>query len=321
METTGSHGKNSRAGFWAHIVQVQYFTGSLVVKNLPATAGDAGSILGLGSSPGGGHGNPLQCSCPENPMDRGAWRARVQGVTKSRTQLSDWAHKNFRPRDCSLHPWCKLLLQERAQDRAGFRNVAPGQEDLPPPQDFAKLVSLLWKVRESERFFPGFHGIPSRPLGSKCPRRPFWERASSAPNLEVTWSEVAQSCLTLCNPVDGSPPGSSVHGVFQARILEGVTICFSRASSQPGDRTWVSHTAGRRFTAWATREAPNPSVRFSFHSLAGSLENITCWKLWAAKTQLEKVKFSGSGCDPGPQLALYPKGALLESADQQHGSH
>ena len=79
METTGSHGKNSRAGFWAHIVQVQYFTGSLVVKNLPATAGDAGSIPGLGSSPGGGHGNPLQCSCPENPMDRGAGGLESKG--------------------------------------------------------------------------------------------------------------------------------------------------------------------------------------------------------------------------------------------------
>ena len=57
----------------------------LVVKNLPANAGDmrdAGSIPGLGRSPGGGHGNPLQYSCLKNPMDRGAWRATVHGVTK-----------------------------------------------------------------------------------------------------------------------------------------------------------------------------------------------------------------------------------------------
>ena len=46
-----------------------------------------GSISGLGRSPGGGHGNPLQCSCLENPMDRGAWRAMVHRVTKSQTQL------------------------------------------------------------------------------------------------------------------------------------------------------------------------------------------------------------------------------------------
>jgi len=60
----------------------------LVVKNLPASAGDirdAGSIPGLGRSPGGGHGNPLQYSCLQNPMDRGAWRATVHGVTKSWT--------------------------------------------------------------------------------------------------------------------------------------------------------------------------------------------------------------------------------------------
>ena len=57
---------------------------------MPANAGDirdTGSIPGLGRSPGGGHGSPLQCSHLENPMDRGAWRATVHGVTKSQTQL------------------------------------------------------------------------------------------------------------------------------------------------------------------------------------------------------------------------------------------
>ena len=56
-----------------------------MVKNLPASVGDSGSISGLGRSPGGGDGNPLQYSCLENPMDRGAWRAAVHGVTKSWT--------------------------------------------------------------------------------------------------------------------------------------------------------------------------------------------------------------------------------------------
>ena len=59
-----------------------------MARNLPANAGDvrtAGSIPGLGRSPGGGHGNPLQYSCLENPMDREAWRATVHGVTESRT--------------------------------------------------------------------------------------------------------------------------------------------------------------------------------------------------------------------------------------------
>ena len=64
------------------------FPGGSALKNLPANAGDAGevdSVLGLGRSPGGGHGNPLQYSCPENLMDRGAWQATVHRVAKSRT--------------------------------------------------------------------------------------------------------------------------------------------------------------------------------------------------------------------------------------------
>ena len=60
------------------------FPGASVVKNLPAVAGDVGSIPGLGRSPGGGYGNPLQYSCLENPMDRGAWQVTVHGVEKVR---------------------------------------------------------------------------------------------------------------------------------------------------------------------------------------------------------------------------------------------
>ena len=70
-------------------------------------------------------------------------------------------------------------------------------------------------------------------------------------------SEIAQSCPSLCDPMDCSPPGSSVHWILQARILEWVAISFSRGSSQLRDRTQVSCIAGRRFTLWATREAPN----------------------------------------------------------------
>ena len=65
---------------------------------------------------------------------------------------------------------------------------------------------------------------------------------------------VAQLCLTLCNPMDCSLPGSSVHGIFQARVLKWVAISFSRRSSQPRDWTQVSCIVGRRFTIWATRK-------------------------------------------------------------------
>ena len=63
-----------------------------VVKNPPANAGDTGvlgSVPGLGRTPGEGNGNPLQYSCLENPMDRGAWCAIVYGVIKSRTRLNN----------------------------------------------------------------------------------------------------------------------------------------------------------------------------------------------------------------------------------------
>ena len=58
-------------------------------KESAFNAGDPGSIAGSGRSPGGGHGNPLQYSSQQNPMDRGAWQATVHEVTKSQTQLSD----------------------------------------------------------------------------------------------------------------------------------------------------------------------------------------------------------------------------------------
>ena len=66
---------------------------------------------------------------------------------------------------------------------------------------------------------------------------------------------VAHSCLTLCDPMDCSSPGSSVHGVLLARLLEWVAISFSRGTSQPRDWTQVCCTTGRFFTIWATRKA------------------------------------------------------------------
>ena len=64
-----------------------------------------------------------------------------------------------------------------------------------------------------------------------------------------------QSCLTLRNPIDGSPPGSSVPGILQARILEWVAISFSRGSFWPRNRNLVSCIGDRFFTDWAMRQA------------------------------------------------------------------
>ena len=65
---------------------------------------------------------------------------------------------------------------------------------------------------------------------------------------------VTQSCPTLCNPMGCSPPGSSVHGILQARILGCVAMPSSRGSSEPREGTQVSHSAGGFFTTWASRE-------------------------------------------------------------------
>ena len=80
--------------------------------------------------------------------------------------------------------------------------------------------------------------------------------------LAATWtqpemimlSKASQSCPTLCDPVDCSQPGSSIHGIFQVRILEWVAIPCSRGSSWPRDRTQVSGIAGKLFTICASRE-------------------------------------------------------------------
>ena len=68
-----------------------------------------------------------------------------------------------------------------------------------------------------------------------------------------------QSCLTLCDPMDHSPPGSSVHGILQARIFERASMLYSRGSSWPRDQTQVCCIAGSFFTIWATRGFPGGS--------------------------------------------------------------
>ena len=87
---------------------------------------------------------------------------------------------------------------------------------------------------------------------------------------------VAQLCPTLCDPMDCSPPGSSVCGILQAGILEWVAMLSSRESSQPMDWTPVSHIADGFFTVWATREASSTrSVQFSYSFMSDS--SATPW--------------------------------------------
>ena len=104
----------------------------------------------------------------------------------------------------------------------------------------------------------------------------------------IKWSEVAQLCPTLCNPMDWNPPGSSIHGIFQARILEWVAISFSRGSPRPRDWTWVSHIVSRHLIIWATREAQG----------GGDGANSTRWR------QPAVLGFGGAGrhaCPNAPE--------------------
>ena len=84
-----------------------------------------------------------------------------------------------------------------------------------------------------------------------------------------TMKSESYSCSVMSDslrPMDWSLPGSSVHGILQARILEWVVILFSRGSSQPRDQTQVSCIAGGFFTNWATRKAPSPLYTYSYVS-------------------------------------------------------
>ena len=123
-------------------------------------------------------------------------------------------------------------------------------------------LRVPWTTRRSnqsipEEINPGYSleglmlKLNSNALATWCKEPAYWKR----PWYWKSESEVAQSCLTLCDSMDCSPPGSSVHGILQARILEWVAISFSRGSSRPRDWTQVSHIAGIRFNLRATREA------------------------------------------------------------------
>ena len=121
---------------------------------------------------------------------------------------------------------------------------------------------------------------------------------------------VTQSCLTLCDPMDYSLPGSSVHGILQARILEWVTITFSRGSSWHRDQTRVSYTAGRFFTIRAISKWKNEteilvtqSDSLQFHGL-GLTKCLCPWDSLSKNTGvgchfLLQGIFPNQGSNPG----------------------
>ena len=123
--------------------------------------------------------------------------------------------------------------------------------------------------------------------------------------------EMAQSCPTLCDPMDCSLPGSSVHGIFQAIVLEWIAISFSKGSCQPRDGTWVSRIVDRRFTIWTTREV-NECESWTISQWMWELDYKEGWapKNWCFWTVvLEKTLESPLDCKE--IQPVHPKGNQL----------
>ena len=122
---------------------------------------------------------------------------------------------------------------------------------------------------------------------------------------QCVWVLVTQWCLSLCNTMDYSSPGSSVHGIFQERILEWVDIPFTRRSFWPRDQTWVSCMAGRFHTVWATQEA-------HYFQLPSS---VITWekqhiKLGLAMSYLEGISLLAFSCH-------FPNGGFIKTRNRQ----
>ena len=177
---------------------------ALVVKNPPAeagAAGDAGSVPRLGRSPRIGNGNPLPSNCLENFMDTGAWWATVHGASVRHDWATDHIH---------IH-----------RNEVFWRLFSPGSQSDPLKATVLCSVSCASP-----------HLAQSK---DQCTVQ------HSLNHMDSTFVCVhAQLYLILCDPMDCSPPGSSVCGLFQARILEWVATSLSRGSSLPWDWTHVS---------------------------------------------------------------------------------
>ena len=135
------------------------------------------------------------------------------------------------------------LLLSDALERSSKKSTAK-------TTDFSHKSCPHWAWKWTPACSPNPWGLPCLAPAHRWVKIQFWKRTTPLGNNSE--SEVTQSCPTLCNPMDYSLPGSSVHGIFQARTLEWTAISFSRGSSQPRNRTQVSSTAGRFFTNWAS---------------------------------------------------------------------
>ena len=125
---------------------------ALVVENLPASAGvvrDVGSVSGLGRSPGGGHSNPLQHSCLENPMDRGAWWATSHSVCKSWTWLKQLSMHAYIVILCNFHVYKLYLYIYILMYTKNLVSIHHHRVDL--------LYPFQWRIRGEDTGIPRNH--------------------------------------------------------------------------------------------------------------------------------------------------------------------
>ena len=182
---------------------------------------DLGLISGSGRSPGGLRGNPLQYSCLENPMNKGAWQATVCGAANSQTQLkrlSTHIHilqlKEQKRGNSLVVQWLRLCAPS-----AGGPGLIPGQGTAAAAAKSLQSCPTVRPHRWQPTRLPRPWDSPGKNTGVGCHFLLQCMKVKSE-------SEVAQSCPALCDPIDSSPPGSSVHGIFQARVLEWGAIAF-----------------------------------------------------------------------------------------------
>ena len=168
---------------------------------------------------------PTPVFLPGESRDGEAWWAAISGVAQSRTRLK-------RLSSSSSNSQSRVYVQKRQLNSK--RYVHPNCQS-----------STIYNSQDKKQ--------------PKCQSTDDWVK-----NMWVKWNImfvlVAQLCLTLCNPVDCSPPGSPVHGILQGRIPEWVAIPFPRGSSQSRDWTFGFCIVGRFFTIWVTGKAQNGTL-------------------------------------------------------------
>ena len=215
------------------------FPAGAVVKNLPAKAADPSSTPGSGRSHAGGKSNPLG-----NPMDRGAWQAiqRIWVTVHTRTHTHPFCQWYGLSDNVLQHTWCLSFSRELLQlwNSWVYLSTPPqtpwGQPHIP----HQPLINLFIYIKLH------FEGKWEQ-------RQPMPKGECKQMSLLLSLCSAAQLCPILWDPMNHSPPGSSVHGILQARRLEWVAISSSRGSSCPRDRTSISCIGGFFTSALAGR--------------------------------------------------------------------